>query len=157
VDTNFTRITYRVETSGGQGKVLSFFTGALPNLFTAQDAVELEKKLSPDSVRENLTVMRQKLAGPEGMVLKDIVAADPIGESSLMLGKVLPLQAGFGGAQVVDGRVTSSDGRHVLMILEPVFSSADSRTNNALVKEILGVADKVEKQFPGVHVAFTGG
>jgi predicted exporter len=155
-NTNFARIMYRIEV-GGQGRVIDFLTGALPNLFTESDARELEKKLDPAAVREHLTTMRRKLAGPEGMVLKDVVAADPIGASALVVAKVLPLQTGFGGAQIVDGRITSGDGRHVLMTVEPKFRSSDSKASTVLVRELLELARKVETQFPGVHVAITGG
>src|SRR5207247_4623835 len=84
----FNRITYRVEI-GGQRKVMDFLTGALPNLFTEADAVELSAKLEPAAIREYLTVMRRKLAGPEGMVLKEVVAADPVGSTALVLAKVM--------------------------------------------------------------------
>ena len=153
---NFGRITYHIE-SGGQGKVIEFLTGALPNLFTEADARELETKLATAEVREYLTVMRRKLAGPEGMVLKDVVAADPIGMSALVVAKALPLQTGFGDAQIVDGRITSGDGRHVLMMAEPSFASSDSKASASLVKEMMRIVSDVEKQFPGVHVAITGG
>ncbi len=153
---NFGRITYHVE-MGGQGKVIEFLTGALPNLFTAEDARALETKLAPDEVRQYLTTMRRKLAGPEGMVLKDVVAADPVGLSALVVAKVLPLQTGFGDAQIVDGRITSGDGRHVLMLAEPKFASADSKASLALVREMERVVAAVEQEFPGVHVAITGG
>lgn len=153
---NFGRITYHIE-AGGQGKVIEFLTGALPNLFTEADARALETKLAPGEVREYLTVMRRKLAGPEGMVLKDVVAADPVGMSALVVAKALPLQTGFGDAQIVDGRITSGDGRHVLMMAEPSFASSDSKASAALVKEMERVVADVEKQFPGVHVAITGG
>jgi predicted exporter len=153
---NFGRITYRIET-GGQGKVIEFLTGALPNLFTDADAQVLETKLAPGEVREHLTTMRRKLAGPEGMVLKDVVAADPVGMSELVAAKALPLQTGFGEAQIVEGRITSGDGRHVLMLAEPKFASSDSHLSVALVKEMMRVVADVEKQFPGVHVAITGG
>ena len=153
---NFGRITYHIE-AGGQGKVIEFLTGALPNLFTKSDALALETKLAPAEVREYLTVMRRKLAGPEGMVLKDVVAADPVGMSALVVAKVLPLQTGFGDAQIVDGRITSGDGRHVLMMAEPSFASSDSKASASLVKEMMRVVADVEKQFPGVHVAITGG
>jgi 1-acyl-sn-glycerol-3-phosphate acyltransferase len=150
------RITYRVEMSG-QGKVIEFLTGALPNLFTEADAQALETKLSQSEIRDYLTVMRRKLAGPEGMVLKDVVTADPVGMSALVVTKVLPLQTGFGAAQIVDGRVTSGDGRHVLMLIEPKFASSDSKASKAFVSEMTRMAADVEKQFPGVHVAITGG
>ena len=155
-NTNFARITYHVE-MGGQGRIIDFLTGALPNLFSEADAQGLQKKLDPTAVREHLTTMRRKLAGPEGMVLKDVVAADPVGASELMVAKVLPLQTGFGGAQIVDGRITSADGRHVLMTAEPKFPSSDSKASAVLVHEVLQIAHAVEKQFPGVHVAITGG
>ncbi len=153
---NFGRITYHIE-AGGQGKVIEFLTGALPNLFTEADARALEIKLDPGEVRAYLTVMRRKLAGPEGMVLKDVVAADPVGLSALVVNKVLPLQTGFGDAQIVDGRITSGDGRHVLMMAEPKFSSSDSKASASLVREMERVVADVAKKFPGVHVAITGG
>ncbi len=155
-NTNFVRILYEIEV-GGQGRVIDFLTGALPNLFTEPDARALEPKLDPAAVREHLTTMRRKLAGPEGMVLKDVVAADPINSSALVLAKVLPLQTGFGGAQIVAGHITSGDGRHVLLMAEPKFGSADSRASTALVQDLLRVARAVEQHFPGVHVALTGG
>ncbi|HEY2330177.1 MAG TPA: 1-acyl-sn-glycerol-3-phosphate acyltransferase [Verrucomicrobiae bacterium] len=150
------RIMYRFD-MGGQQKVISFLTGALPDLFTAGDVKLLAAKLDPDAVRQYLTVMRRKLSGPEGMVLKDVVAADPVGMTGLMVAKVLPLQTGFGDGQIVDGRITSGNGRHVLLMLEPKFTSADSRDSVALVAEMLRLRDAVEKEFPGVHVAITGG
>jgi 1-acyl-sn-glycerol-3-phosphate acyltransferase len=153
---SFGRITYHVE-MGGQGKVIEFLTSALPNLFTDEDARALETKLAPGEVRQYLTTMRRKLAGPEGMVLKDVVAADPVGMSALVVAKALPLQTGFGDAQIVDGRITSGDGRHVLMLAEPKFASSDSKASLALVREMERVVTAVEREFPGVHVAITGG
>jgi len=153
---SFGRITYQVELSQ-QGRVIEFLTGALPNLFTESDAAALQAKLAPEEVRNYLTTMRQKLAGPEGMVLKDVVAADPIGMSSLVVAKVLPLQTGFGETEVVDGRITSGDGRHIVLLAEPDFGSSDSKASRALVSEMMRVVTDVEQDFPGVHVAITGG
>jgi hypothetical protein len=101
--------------------------------------------------------MRRRLAGPEGMVLKEVVAADPVGMSALVLAKGLPLQTGLGGAQLVDGRILSRDGRHVLLLAEPRFPSSNSGQSAALVADLLRLAREVEDKFPGVHVAVTGG
>ncbi|MBI3880952.1 MAG: MMPL family transporter, partial [Verrucomicrobia bacterium] len=153
---NFLRITYQIQ-AGGAGKVIELLTGSLPNLFSDADARELEKKLAPSEVRDYLTAMRRKLAGPEGMVLKDVVAADPVGMSALVAAKALPLQTGLGDAQIVDGHITSGDGRHVLMLAEPKFASSDARESAALVAELMRTVADVDKKFPGVHVAITGG
>jgi 1-acyl-sn-glycerol-3-phosphate acyltransferase len=155
-NTAYVRIMYRFEVTGQQ-KVIDFLTGALPNLFTEADAKALAPKLETNSVRDYLTVMRRKLGGMEGMVLKDVVAADPVGMSGLVVAKVLPLQTGFGDGQIVDGRITSGDGRHVLLMAEPKFSSSDSRDSVVLVADLLRMVRDVEKQYPGVHVAITGG
>jgi len=153
---DYTRVMYRIEV-GGQRKVVDFLTGALPNLFTDDDVKVLETKLQPDEIRSYLTTMRRKLAGPEGMVLKDVVAADPIAMSALVVNKVLPLQTGFGDAQIVDGRITSGDGKHVLILAEPKFTSSNSGQSAALVNNLLQLARDVENEFPGVRVASTGG
>jgi len=155
-NTAFARITYHIE-FGSQRTIVNFLTGALPNLFTEADALALDKKLETNSARTFLTDRRRELAGPEGMVLKDVVAADPVGMSGLVIAKIVPLQTGFSDAQIVDGRITSGDGRHVLVMAEPKFPSADSRQSAALVAEMLHLAHEVEKDFPGVHVAITGG
>ena len=152
----FTRIMYRFEMTGQQ-KVVGFLTGALPNLFTEADAQVLAPKLEPPAVREFLTVMRRKLGGMEGIVLKDVVAADPVGMSGLVLAKVLPLQTGFGDARIEEGRIVSGDGRHVLLMAEPKLPSSNSGASKTLVDDILCVARAVERRFPGVHVAITGG
>ncbi len=150
------RIMYRLE-GGGQQQVIDFLTGALPNLFTEADALALAKKIEPGEVRDYLTTIRRKLAGPEGMVLKNVVAADPVGMSSLVVAKVLPLQTGFGDTQIVDGRITSGDGRHILLMTEPKLPSSNSDASVSLVKDLLRVAHDVEVRYPGVHVAITGG
>ena len=153
---SFGRITYRIE-FGSQRTIVNFLTGALPNLFTDADAKLLAPKLATNSVREFLTERRRKLAGPEGMVLKDVVAADPVGMSALVIQKVVPLQTGFGDAHVEGGRLTSSDGRHVLLMAEPKFGSGDSKQSAVLVAEMLRAAHAVENNYPGTHVAITGG
>jgi len=152
----YVRIMYRLELSGQQ-RLVDFFTGSLPNLFTETDEKALAPKLEPNAVREFLTVMRRKLAGPEGMVLKDVVAADPIGMTALVADKVLPLQTGFGEARIEEGRITSSDGRHVLLLAEPKFPSSNSGESTALVDDLMRIVREVEAQFPGIHVAVTGG
>ena len=155
-NSDYLRIMYRVEV-GGQQKVMNFLTGALPNLFTDADAAALAAKLETNAVRQYLTVMRRKLSGPEGMVLKDVVAADAVGMTSLTVAKVLPLQTGFGDGQIVDGRITSGDGRHVLIMAEPKFGSSDSRNSVGLVAGLMRLTRSVETNFPGAHLAITGG
>jgi 1-acyl-sn-glycerol-3-phosphate acyltransferase len=152
----FASITYRIE-MGNQRQVIGLFTGSLPNLFTADDEKALADKLDTNSIRDYLTVMRRKLSGPEGMVLKDVVAADPIGMSALVLPKLLPLETGLGGAHVEDSRLLSSNGCHILVVAEPKTPSSDTKGNGIVIGDLLRAAHEVETNFPGTHVAITGG
>jgi len=153
---SFGRITYHID-FGGQRTVVNFLTGALPNLFTEADIQPLAAKLDTNSIRAFLTQSRRKLSGPEGMVFKDVIAADPVGMSALVIAKAVPLQTGFGDAHVEDGRLTSSNGCHVLLMAEPKFPSADSIRSAVLVAQMLRSARAVEAAFPGTHIAITGG
>jgi 1-acyl-sn-glycerol-3-phosphate acyltransferase len=155
-NTGLAHITYHIEL-GNQRQVIGLLTGALPNLFTEEDEKQLAEKIQTKSVREFLTVMRRKLAGPEGMILKDVVAADPIGMSALVLPKVLPLQTGLGGAHVEDGRLMSSNGCHILVVAEPKFPSSDAPKSAVVIGDMLRAARAVETNFPGTRVAITGG
>ncbi|HEY4416082.1 MAG TPA: 1-acyl-sn-glycerol-3-phosphate acyltransferase [Verrucomicrobiae bacterium] len=153
---SFRRITYRIEL-GNQGRIINLLTSSLPDVFTEADATTLATDLDTNAIRTHLTLMRRKLSGPEGMVLKDVIAADPIGMSGLVWPKIMPLQTGFGGAHVDDGRLTSNDGQHVLMVAEPDFHSSDSKRSAVLVGEMLRAARAVETHVPGTRVAITGG
>jgi uncharacterized protein len=152
----FANTTYRIQ-FGNQREIIGLLTGSLPNLFTPDDEKLLAAKLETNSIHEYLTAMWRKLTGPEGMVLKDVVADDPIGMSALVLPKVMPLQTGFGGAHVEDGRLTSSNGCHVLIVTEPTVSPSDSKRCAVVVGDMLRAAHEVETNFPGTHVAITGG
>jgi 1-acyl-sn-glycerol-3-phosphate acyltransferase len=155
-NTALARITYHIE-FGNQRTITDFLTGALPNLFTAADEPALTARLATNALRAFLVDRRRKLAGPEGMVLKDVVASDPIGMSGLVIAKILPLQTGFGEARVEDGRLMSGDGHHVLMLAEPRFPPANSPESRNLVADLESAARDVEREFPGIRVAITGG
>jgi uncharacterized protein len=152
----FQRITYKIE-FGNQAQIIGLMTGSLPNLFTADDEKILASKLETNSIADYLGSMRRKLAGPEGMLLKDVLAHDAIGMSAIIFPKILPLQTGFGGAHVDDGRLVSSNGNDVLLVAEPKFHSSDSRQSAVIVGDMLRAARETETNFPGARVAITGG
>ncbi len=152
----YVRVMYRVEETDQQ-KIMGFVTGALPTLFTEADATALRERLEPANVHAYLAAMRRKMAGPEGLALREVLAADPIGMSGLMAAKLLPLQVGFRGTGIKEGRITSGDGRHVLMMAEPRFPSSNTGDSRGLVAGLLQTAAAVEARHAGVHVAATGG
>lgn len=152
----YVRVMYRVD-EADQQKLMGFVTGALPTLFTEADEAALRTKLEPEAVAAYLAAMRRKMAGPEGLALRDVLAADPVGISALMAAKLLPLQVGFRGVRVQDGRITSEDGRHVLMMAEPTFPSSNTGDSRSLIAGLLQTVAAVEARHPGVHVAVTGG
>lgn len=128
-----------------------------PLLLGPRDLEGLASRLEPTAISNRLVWFKQTLAQPQGFVLKDLLRSDPVGLGDFLSARTQELRAGFGGAQVRDGRITSADGRHVLLSAAPVFPPSDRVRSARLVTAVLALAREVETQHgPGVHVAVTG-
>ncbi len=150
-------ITYAIDLEGARAS-FDLLAARIPGLFSEEDARALEARLEPEAIRERLAWFKRNLAGPQGLFLKEVVRRDPVGMTDLLVAKAAPLQAGFGGARVEDGRITSGDGQHVLLLVEAAFPPADSDRSAAFVEGVRRAAreTEAERAAAGVTVAFTG-
>ncbi|MBL9137329.1 MAG: MMPL family transporter [Verrucomicrobiales bacterium] len=130
----------------------------LPELMDAGALRATETRLSAAAIEERLVWLKQAMSQPQGMVLKEVAASDPVGLGNLVAERLRSLQAGFGDARIVEGRITSSDGRHVLVSAAPLFRSSEVGKGAVLLDQVLSAAREVERAFPEgrVRVAVTG-
>jgi predicted exporter/trans-aconitate methyltransferase len=130
----------------------------LPALLSSNDLHELEAKLEPSALEQRLAWMKQAMSRPQGLMLKSVAQSDPVGVGDAVSLRLRDLRAGAGDARIVDGHITSADGRHLLISAVPQFRSSDSQRSAPLVAAVLKAARGVEAGFPAgsVHIAVTG-
>jgi len=140
------------------GDVLLRLQTETPELLRAGDEAVLAQRIDPAAIRQRLEWLKRSLSQPQGMALKAVLSSDPIGIGDLVSTRLRDLQVNTGSGHVADGRLTSADGRHLLVSVAPAFPSSDHRRSAALVEAVLQAARDVEGEFADrdVCVAVTG-
>lgn len=114
---------------------------ALPPRFTEQDARATKQILSPEYVSQKMRENYEHLLSMEGLLLKPLIAADPLGLTGMMTYKLAALGAGT-GLDFKDGFLSSSDGKTLLALYdgtgEDSFKRAEdfSRRFNAIAARL---------------------
>ncbi len=148
---------YDVE-AGDLREMFAELQAQLPALLTANELHEMEGRLERSALEQRLAWMKRAMSQPQGLPLKDVVQTDPAGLGDAVAARLRALQAGVGDARIVAGRITSADGRHVLVSAVPGFRSSELRRSAPLVARVLQAARDTEAGFPAgsVRVAVTG-
>ena len=130
----------------------------LPTLFTSNDLCELEGRLQPAAIEQRLAWFKKTLGQPQGLTLQTVLQNDPVGLGDAAATRLRALQAGVGDARIIAGRITSPDGRHVLVSALLGFRPSETGKSKGLLAKVLQAAREVEGQFPpgAVRIAVTG-
>ncbi len=130
----------------------------LPTLLNSNDLRALEPRLTATNLEARLAWLKKSMMQPQGLMFKDVAQSDPAGISDPVSARLRDLQAGTGDARIVDGRITSADGCHVLINATPGFRSSETGKSAALVAAVLRAARSVETNFPAgaVKISVTG-
>jgi len=130
----------------------------LPVLLNSNELHELEGRLQTPALEQRLAWMKKTMSQPQGLMLKEVAQTDPAGLGDVVSLRLRALQAGIGDAYIVAGRITSADGRHILISAVPGFRPSELRQSASLMSSVLSAARRVETQFPAgsVRIAITG-
>lgn len=130
----------------------------LPTLLSFKELHDIAGKLELPALEKRLAWMKNAMSQPQGLMLKQIVQTDPVGLGDAVSERLRLLQTGVGDARLVAGRITSADGRHVLISAVPAFRPSDPQPSAVLVAQVLNAARRVESDFPTgtVQIAVTG-
>lgn len=96
---------------------------ALPPRFTEQDARAAEQILSPEYVSQKMRENYENLLSMEGLLLKPLISADPLGLTGMMTRKLAALGAGT-GVDFKGGFLISPDGKTLIGLYD--YTGEDS-------------------------------
>ena len=150
-------IRYNIGTSDLQD-AFEQLEAQLPALLSSNDLHEVEGKLDQPALEQRLAWMKQAMSQPQGLMLKSVAQTDPAGVGDAVSARLRALQAGAGDARILAGRITSADGRHLLISAVPRFRPSELQRSAPLVAAVLRAARGVETGFPAgsVRIAVTG-
>ena len=134
----------------GWEKVLNLYLSH-PQLFLHGKAIdEFKRRLSDEEIRSKIRQAKGLLTSSLAPGWRGIIQADPLAMRELLFTQ---LQGGSPWApSLAEGYLLSSDGKALLMVADPSFTSADVRSAQALVQKLEGI----KESFPLVRISFVG-
>ncbi len=128
----------------------------LPIFLTNQNYKELDSLLQPEVLRATIQNNYQQLISPAGIVLKRMIAQDPLGVSMLAIKKLKHLQYDE-NFELYDSYILTKDQRHLLLFLVPIYPANDTGNNLELVKKLDQAIAQATEKHPQVQARYFGG
>jgi len=140
--------------------LMAYVVKNLPVMFTAK---ELENKIEPllesDEVHQRLQAIYLQLLELEGIGQAEFISKDPLGLKNIILARLSHL-APSQNARIYRGKLISADGRHLLVIANPIASSTDTTFARTAAELIDNLADELNRKYAqagyGVTLTPTG-
>ena len=126
----------------------------LPILFAGP---ELEEKISPllepEKIRQTLKDHLSSLQNLDSIGQMELIADDPLSLRNLVLARLAYL-APTKGARIHKGRLISPDGKHVLIIAEPLNSGMDTQSARHITALLGNISAELDSKY-GKQQGFT--
>jgi len=154
----FKKLIYRWETRAfyqAMGQIIT----CRASLFTDEDEKQLQQKLKPRSIENSLVEWKRTLIESPAPFVANQFYEDPLSINALFVKKLSSFQSQDGPLTVTNGRLTSFDGQHVLMIGLPTYPSSDHFKAKEFVDKVQSKIRIIEQQnkIALVDIAFFGG
>jgi len=101
---------------------------------------ELPQRLTEAALRQRAREVRQRLTSPASSLLERLVSADPLGAFERL---VAGLKAGQPALRLVDGQLTTPDGRYAIVLLGTHSSAFDSGAQGRLLGDLRACFDDI--------------
>ena len=135
----------------------TYLSDNLPVFIDTADYAILDSLTTEKSIKAHVKAGREFLATPTGMMLKDMIAADPIGLRTILLDKMKDVKNSLGSNQIlVDGHLFTPDTTVALAYISPAFKSFDSKSGKDLVALIENEIKDFESLNPDIKIHFHG-
>ena len=141
---------------GTDEAILELFRNNLPLFLNDRDYARLDSITTDSAIANSLFENRKILLSPAGIVMKDFIAQDPIGISSLALKKLSNLQTDT-SYEMYDGYLFSKDGKQLSFFVKPKYAASETGKNATFLKEIDKQIKLWKLKHSGIEVTYFGG
>ena len=136
-------------------KLFSSVYDNMPIFLDDSDYEKLDSIIRPVNAEKILETNYRQLISPAGVVVKQIIAKDPLGFSFLALQKLKQLQYDE-NFELYDGYILTKDRRHLIFFLSPVYSPNDTGHNSKFVDALNALIEEVSANHPLVKASYFG-
>jgi 1-acyl-sn-glycerol-3-phosphate acyltransferase len=149
--------TVTTQAAGSYEEALTeILSNNIPLFLTEKDYERLDTMLQPEQIDKTLEANRKILLSPASVVLKNMVAKDPIGISNLVWGKLKLLQFDP-GYETYDGYLFTGGQKQLTFFLKPKYKAAETGKNATFFESLNELVDEWEQHHSGVHLSYFGG
>lgn len=127
----------------------------LPIYLDTADYHEIEKKIHPDSIRQQIERNYQLLMGSQAFFMKDIIVQDPLLLSFLALQKLRKFQ---GGDDFIfeNGYLFSQDKSKIFLFINPKYGGAETKNNEVFVERLNEIQEFIQHEYPSIKLSYFG-
>ncbi len=130
-------------------ETFTFVHEHLPLFLNDQDYAAIAGKINPDSIAAKTVQNYNELVSPTGIVSREFIKKDPLGITGIGLQKLSALNVGK-DFRLENNYVVSSDGKNLLLFIEPAFGGSETKNNEIFVDQLNAVKEKLNKDFNGI-------
>jgi 1-acyl-sn-glycerol-3-phosphate acyltransferase len=128
----------------------------LPIYLDEADYKTIDTLISPARIPQTLASDYNTITSATGMVMKRIIADDPVGITQLALRKLQSLQTDE-NFELYDGYIMSKDHRSAFVFITPTHAASETGKNEALINGIDKVIASLHAEKSGVEILYYGG
>jgi uncharacterized protein len=149
------KIAGKVDDSG-MLQIFSSIQKNLPVYLEDADYRSIDSFSDPARVRAVLFENYKQLISPGGIVMKNVIATDPLGFSFPVLKRLQHLQFDE-NFELYESYILTRDHRHLLIFLEPRYPVNETKNNAALQKQLDEIIASVLPTQSDVAISYFGG
>src|SRR5206468_4289496 len=128
------KVSYKVDDEIAL-KMFGTLYNHLPVFLDESDYTEIDSLIQPSNIKATLENDYHQLVSPAGIVLKRMIAKDPVGISMLAVKKLKGLQFDE-NFELYDNYIVTKDHRRLLFFMVPSYPSNDTGHNSKMVSKL---------------------
>lgn len=128
----------------------------LPIYLEETDYAKIDSLITREAIAHAMESNYATLTSASGILMKRMIADDPVGISALALRKLQSLQTDE-NFELYNGYIFSKDLKSLFLFITPSHGSSETKQNAELLDGLDGIIETIQQQAPGTEILYYGG